>query len=93
MLKCVDCQYYKVKEGQSVAQIANYFCISPWVLAQKNGLTSEPYVGQILVIPSLKGNAYVVREGDCKALLCGSDERFEKLNGTTAFYVGMHVRI
>ena len=93
MLKAVDCKYYKVKQGQTAEKIAEYFCISPRVLARENGLTGEPYAGQILFIPNLKGNAYTVREGDTKALLCGSEERFERLNGTTAFYVGMSVRI
>ena len=93
MLKTVNYQYYKVKEGQTAEEIARYFSLSPRVLAQKNGLSGEPYAGQILLIPNLKGNAYTVREGDSKALLCGSEERFEKLNGTDAFYLGMHVRI
>lgn len=73
--------------------IAAFFCVSPRLLAQENGLQCEPHAGQILRIPSVKGNAYTVREGDTKALLCGSERRFESLNGTGAFYVGMSVRI
>ena len=93
MLKRVEYKFYKVKMGQTVAQIADYFCISPRVLVKENGLQGEPHTGQILRIPPLKGNAYTVREGDDKALLCGSEERFEALNGTTVFYIGMCVRI
>ena len=93
MLKTITCKYYKVKEGQTLEGIAAFFCVSPWLLARENGLKSEPRAGQILRIPSMQGNAYTVREGDTKALLCGSDERFEALNGTSVFYVGMSVRI
>ena len=93
MLKAVSCKFYKVKEGQTAMQIANYFCVSPRVLARENGLKTEPSAGQILKIPSAKGNEYTVKAGDTKALLCGSDKRFESLNGTQAFYIGMSVLI
>ena len=93
MLKVIDYKFYKVKEGQTAVQIAEYFRVSPHVLIKENGLKGEPFAGQILRISSLKGDAYTVREGDDKALLCGSEERFEALNGTTAFYIGMRVRI
>ena len=73
--------------------IAAFFCVSPRLLVKENSLTAQPYAGQILRIPSAKGNAYTVREGDTKALLCGSEGRFERLNGTQDFYVGMSVRI
>ena len=62
MLKAVDYKYYKVKQGQTAAKIAEYFRISPRVLARETGLTGEPYAGQILFIPNLKGNAYTVLE-------------------------------
>ena len=91
MLKAVDCKYYKVKQGQTAEKIAEYFRISPRVLARENGLTGEPFAGQILIIPNLKGNAYTVREGDTKELLCGSAEGFERKNGTDVFYIGMRV--
>ena len=93
MLKAVNCKYYKVKEGQTIESIAAFFCVTPWLLVRENGLQQEPYAGQILRIPSMQGNAYTVREGDTKALLCGSEQRFEVLNGTSVFYVGMSVRI
>ena len=93
MLKLDSVQYYRVKEGQSLAQIAAAFSVSPRLLAKQNGLDAPPFVGQILCIPSDRGNAYVVRAGDTKTLLCGSEERFERLNGTSAFYIGMQVII
>ncbi len=76
-----------------MASIATFFCVAPWLLVRENGLKCEPHAGQILRIPSMQGNAYTVREGDTKALLCGSEQRFEALNGTSVFYVGMSVRI
>ncbi len=74
-----------------MSQIAAYFSVSPYLLARENGLTAPPYAGQLLQIPDACGNGYVVREGDTKRLLCGSEENYERLNGTAVFYVGMHV--
>ena len=93
MLKCVYRKYYQVKDGQTLEQIAAYFCVSPRLLAKENGLKSQPFARQILVIPAERGNAYTVREKDTKALLCGSEYGFEKRNGTQVFYLGMSVRI
>ena len=93
MLKTVQRKFYKVKDGQTLTEIAEYFSVSERVLAKRNGLKSSPYAGQILLIPEEKGNAYIVRAGDSKAMLCGSEERYERLNGTKAFYIGMKVII
>ena len=73
--------------------IAQYFSVSEYLLAKENGLTQAPFAGQILRIPSERGNAYTVREGDTKALLCGSEENYVRKNGTDIFYIGMRVRI
>ncbi len=91
MLKTVQVQYYKVKEGQGVKEIAQYFSLSPYLLAKENALKNEPSCGCILKIPNEKGNYYTVKEGDTKALLCGSEENYEKKNGTDVFYIGMRV--
>ena len=93
MLKSVNRQFYQVKAGQTIVQIAEYFHVAPRVLIKENGLTEEVRAGQILKVPSQKGNGYIVKAGENKALLCGSEERFECLNGTSAFYIGMSVRI
>ena len=84
-------QYYKVKEGQTIQQIAEYFSLSPYLLAKVNGLRQQPSKGCILTIPDEKGNYYTVKEGDTKTLLCGSKENYEKKNGTDVFYIGMRV--
>ena len=91
MLKTKKSDYYKVKDGQSLLDIAKYFSVSEYLLVKENGLTKQPYAGQILVIPQETGNAYVVREGDTKELLCGSEENFARKNGTDIFYIGMRV--
>ena len=93
MLKSVTRKYYQVKNGQTLEQIAAYFCVSPRLLAKENGLKAQPFAGQILLIPTERGNAYTVREQDTKALLCGSEVGFEKRNGTQVFYLGMSARI
>lgn len=91
MLNVVNRVLYKVKEGQSLREIAEYFSVSEYLLASYNGLTEAPQKGQVLRIPSAQGNAYIVREGDTKAMLCGSEEKFREKNGTDVFYIGMRV--
>ena len=86
-------RYYRVKKGQTLAEIADYFSVSERLLAQENGLTEAPFAGQILTSPTERGNAYTVQEGDTKTLLCGSEENFYRKNGTDIFYIGMKVRI
>lgn len=93
MLKLSQPQYYKVKQGQSLEQIASAFSVSKYLLAKENGLTQAPHAGQILKIPVEKGNLYVVQAGDSKELLCGSEENYRAKNGTDVFYVGMETRI
>ena len=91
MLKTVQRQYYKVKEGQTLREVADYFCVSERLLVKENSLTGELFAGQILKIPAQKGNVYTVREGDTKELLCGNAKAFEEKNGTADFYIGMKV--
>ena len=93
MLKRVEWQFYQVKKGQGLREIAQYFSVSERLLARENGLSAAPCAGQILYIPKARGNAYTVQAGDTKALLCGSEENYEKMNGTDIFYIGMQVRI
>lgn len=74
-------------------EIAGVFSVSAWLLVKENGLTEQPFAGQILRIPSEVGNEYTVQAGDTKALLCGSEEEYRRKNGTDVFYIGMRVRI
>ncbi|MBQ3019453.1 MAG: LysM peptidoglycan-binding domain-containing protein [Clostridia bacterium] len=89
MLKTLQRRYYQVKDGQTLEEIAEYFSVSPRVLARENGLDSPPPVGKILSIPTERGDAYTVKEGDTPSLLCGSEESFIKKNGARIFYLGM----
>jgi LysM repeat protein len=91
MLKTERVKYYKVKDGQTLRQIAEYFSVSPFLLAKENGLAEEPFCGQVLSIPTERGNLYTIKEGDTKALLCGSEENFARKNGTDTFYIGMRI--
>lgn len=77
---------YQVKSGQTVACIARTFSVPPSVLVKYNNLTEEVQAGQILKIPRERYNLYVVRGGESKSLLCGSPDRFLKINRTSAFY-------
>ncbi|MBQ8309351.1 MAG: LysM peptidoglycan-binding domain-containing protein [Clostridia bacterium] len=91
MLRSEWKKYYKVKEGQSLRSIAEAFCVSEFLLAKINGLQGPPFAGQVLEIPTPRGNAYTVKRGDTKTLLCGGDEQFERKNGTDILYLGMRV--
>ncbi len=71
--------------------IAEAFCVSEFLLARLNGLQSQPFVGQVLEIPTPRGNAYTVKKGDTKTLLCGGEEQFAYKNGTDIVYLGMRV--
>ena len=93
MLKTEPRQFYQVKKGQTLAEIADYFSVSQFLLVKINRLTSPPCAGQILLIPQQSGNVYTVQEGDTKALLCGSEEAYLSKNGTDVFYIGMRVII
>ncbi|MBQ8291312.1 MAG: LysM peptidoglycan-binding domain-containing protein [Clostridia bacterium] len=88
MLKSGWVRFYKVKEGQTLEAIAAFFCVSAYLLAERNGLTEEPQAGVLLEIPSARGNAYTVKPGDTKTLLCGSEEAYNAKN-TQVFYYGM----
>lgn len=91
MLYSVTKQFHTVRKGQSLSDIADFYCVSTYLLAKENGLREEVYAGQVLKIPNERGNVYFVQEGDTKALLCGSEENYEKKNGTDIFYIGMRV--
>jgi LysM repeat protein len=91
MMKTERTKVYRVKRGQTLVEIAEHFCVSPFLLAKINGIYKEVEEGQILRIPDERGNRYVVRAGDTKILLCGSESAYEKKNGTAIFYIGMRV--
>ena len=82
---------YRVKKGQSLADVASTFGLPVRLLAQENALTEEFFEGQILSIPACEGNLYVVSGGESKTLLCGSRENFEKKNRTKLLYIGQVV--
>ena len=84
-------QFYRVKRGQTLEDIANAFGMPSALLASRNALASAPEAGQVLFIPKERGNLYTVRGGESKTLLCGSPERFQERNGTARLYIGQTV--
>ncbi len=91
MLKTKQVKFHKVEKGQTLCEIAKAYSVSESLLARENRLSAPPKVGQILALPTERGNAYLVKEGDTKALLSGSENAFLKKNGTDVFYIGMRV--
>ncbi len=90
-LSACEARLYRVKKGQTLQDVARAFGVPPAVLSARNGGVKELSAGQALCIPPAAGNAYRVRGGESKTLLCGSPERFRLLNGTDCFYVGQTV--
>ena len=93
MLKTEIPKFYKVKKGQTLSAIARAFSTTESLLVRENGLSAPIFEGQILKIPCVRGNFYVAKAGESKALLCGSEENFEKRNGTTVLFPGMRVML
>ncbi len=91
MLKLEIPEFYIVKKGQTLREIAVAFCIAERLLARENKLLSEPCEGMLLRIPTERGNAYTAGERDTKVLLCGSEKSFLEKNGTSVLYPGMRV--
>lgn len=91
LLKKEKTNYHRVQKGQTLHQIATFFCVAERLLVKENHLKSEPVPGQILKIPEESGDIYYVKEGDTKRLLCGSEENYLKKNGTNILYIGMRV--
>ncbi len=91
MLQAKIPKFYKVKCGQTVAEIARAFSTTTALLICENQLVEEAYDGQILKIPCSRGNLYTAQAGEGKTLLCGSEENFERKNGTSILYPGMKV--
>jgi LysM repeat protein len=91
MLKMQIPKYYQVKKGQTIERIAERFSLPPSLLVKENGLKQQVYAGQILRIPTQRGNAFTAHEQATKALCCGDDKRYEEKNGTDILYPGMRV--
>ena len=85
MLKIEIPRCHKVRQGQTIKNIAAAYCVGERALVESNGLKGEVGEGQILVIPAYRGNAYTVRAGDTKQLLCGSVKRYEENNGKSLY--------
>ena len=69
------------------------FRLTARVLAEYNGLKEEPQEGEVLSIPKIFGNFYVVRGGESMKLLCGSRENFIAKNKTEHLYPGQIILI
>lgn len=91
MLKIRKVKYHKVRLGQTVKSIARHYSCAERLLVKENGLKGQPFEGQILKIPSVRGHLYTVKDGDKKELLSGSEESYERKNGTDVLYPGMEV--
>lgn len=91
MLRLERKEWYQVKAGQTVWEIAKAYGVSARRIIKDNGLKEEPRAGRLLRIPNEQGNVYTAQTGESKALLCGSEENFVLKNGTAILYPGMSV--
>ena len=59
-------EYYTIKSGDSLYQIARKYNINPDLLASLNGLNMNDYIypGQMIMIPKSGYSYYLTKEGD-----------------------------
>lgn len=81
-----DSRIYRVKRGQTLADLEKAFSCPARLIAATNGLTEEVGEGEVVFIPEADGNLYTVRGGESKTLLSGSEENYAKKNGTQCLY-------
>jgi len=93
MLKSDRLTRYRVKKGDCLNSIAECFFVPPSLLASVNCLEREVEGGEVLILPPAEHNLYTVRGGDSKEKLCGSSRKYEELNGTSDFFIGMKIFI
>ena len=91
MLKLEEKKLHTVKAGQTLRSIARAYQIPESVVVLENGLTGEPYAGQVLILPKKRGDYYTAQAGDTYKLLCGSKENYKQKNGTEILYPQMKV--
>ena len=91
MLTLHRSQFYKVKTGQTLREIAEAFSIPQLLIVQENKITRPLQAGEILCLPNTQGNLYTAQAGDSKRLLCGSDENYTNRNGADVLYPTMRV--
>lgn len=85
--------FYTVKEGQTVREIARELFLPLSLLVSVNHLKSEVKKGQILYVPKNGYTMYRVEGGESKEGLCGSAEEFERKNGTKYLYPTQEVAL
>ena len=88
-----ESEFYRVKRGQTLKDVAKAFSCPERLLASLNNLTEEVTEGEILLIPDTEGNLYTVRGGESKTLLSGSGEQFFEKNRTNCLYPTQKVLI
>lgn len=93
MLRTDRLTRYRVQNGDSLNGIAEGFFLPPSLIASVNKMEGEPREGEVIILPPAEHNLYTVRAGDTKEKLCGGKEKYEAMNGTSAFFVGMRVFI
>lgn len=59
-------EYYTIKSGDTLYQIARRYNINPELLASMNGLNMSDYIypGQNIMIPKSGYSYYLIKEGD-----------------------------
>ena len=59
-------EYYTIKQGDSIYQIARRYNINPDLLSSLNGLKDSDYIypGQTIMIPKSNYSYYITKQGD-----------------------------
>lgn len=64
-------EYYTIKKGDNLYQIAKSYNINPSLLAALNGLSENDYIypNQVIMIPKKGYSYYITKDGDTLSLV------------------------
>lgn len=72
-------EYYTIKRGDNLYQIAKNYNVNPSLLAALNGLDLNEfiYTNQVIMVPKKEFSYYITKDGDTLALVANTFETTE----------------
>ena len=88
---------YTVKDGDSLASVAEKFHTSRAEIIERNRLSGEPFEGMKLIVEEREAFGYTVRPFETVESIAAkfgkSVEDLKKLNGASAVFVGQRILV
>ena len=72
-------EYYTIKRGDNLYQIAKNYNVNPSLLAALNGLDLNEFIypNQVIMVPKNEFSYYITKDGDTLALVANTFEKTE----------------